>query len=46
MCQNMGIRTAADFVHYDMFSGLLHGGRNSVRFSVGPTFRFGPNVPN
>jgi len=44
--KHVGIRTAADFVHYDMFSGLLNGGRNSVRFSVGPTFRFGPNVPN
>lgn len=43
--KHVGIRTAADFVHYDMFSSLPNGGRNSVRFSVGPTFRFGPNVP-
>ena len=43
--KHVGIRTAADFVHYDMFSSLLNGGRNSVRFSVGPTFRFGSNVP-
>jgi hypothetical protein len=42
--KHFGIRAAADFVHFDMFSNLLNGGRNTVRFSVGPTFRFGPNV--
>ncbi|HUI82942.1 MAG TPA: outer membrane beta-barrel protein [Candidatus Binatia bacterium] len=44
LSQHFAVRTAADFVHYDLFSGLLNGGRNSVRFSVGPTFRFGENV--
>jgi hypothetical protein len=41
---HFGVRTAADFVHYNVFSNLLNGGRNSVRFSVGPTFRFGGNI--
>jgi hypothetical protein len=41
---HFGVRTAADFVHYNVFSNLLDGGRNSVRFSVGPTFRFGGNI--
>jgi len=41
---HFGIRTAADFVHYNVFSNLLDGGRNSVRFSIGPTFRFGGNI--
>jgi len=42
--RHVAVRTAADFVHYDMFSGLLNGGRNTVRFSIGPTFRFGENI--
>ena len=41
---HFGVRTAADFVHYNVFSNLLDGGRNSVRFSIGPTFRFGGNI--
>lgn len=41
---HFGVRTAADYVHYNVFSNLLNGGRNSVRFSVGPTFRFGGNI--
>ena len=44
LSQHFAVRTAADFVHYNMFSGLLNGGRNTVRFSVGPTFRFGENI--
>ncbi len=42
--RHFALRTAADFVHYNMFSGLLNGGRNSVRFSIGPAFRFGGNI--
>ncbi len=42
--RHFGLRTAADFVHYDLFSGVLAGAPNTVRFSVGPTFRFGPNI--
>ena len=39
-----GIRVAADFVHYDMFSDILNGGRNSVRVTVGTKFSFGKNI--
>ena len=42
--QHFSISTAADLVHYDMFSGLLNGGRNTVRFSIGPKFHFGQNI--
>lgn len=41
---HFGIRVAADFVHYDFFSDLLNGGRNSVRLTVGPKFGFGKNI--
>jgi hypothetical protein len=39
-----GIRVAADFVHYDMFSNILDGGRNTVRVTVGTKFNFGRNI--
>lgn len=42
--KHVAIRMAADFVHTDLFSGLLNGGENNVRFSVGPAFRWGRNV--
>jgi hypothetical protein len=42
--KHLGIRFAADFVHVNLFDDLLREGRNSVRLSVGPTFRFGRNV--
>jgi hypothetical protein len=42
--KHFGIRLAADFVHTFLFEGLLREGRNSVRMSIGPTFRFGRNV--
>jgi hypothetical protein len=38
------IRADAEFVHVDLFSGLLENARNSVRLSIGPTFNFGHNV--
>ena len=41
---NFGIRVAADMVHYDFFSNILNGGRNSVRFTVGTKFGFGKNI--
>jgi len=41
---NVGIRVATDFVHYNFFSNLLDGGRNSVRVTVGTKFSFGPNI--
>jgi hypothetical protein len=39
-----GIRVAADMVHYNFFSNILDGGRNSVRFVVGTKFGFGKNI--
>ena len=42
--KHFGIRTAADYVHYSMFTNVLGSSQNSVRFSVGPTFRFGGNI--
>ena len=41
---NFGIRVAADFVHYDMFSDVLNGGRNTVRVTVGTKYNFGRNI--
>ncbi len=42
--RHVAIRLASDFVHVNLFTNLLNGGRNSVRFSVGPAFRWGKNV--
>jgi hypothetical protein len=39
-----GVRVATDFVHYDFFSNILNGGRNSVRVTVGAKFNFGKNI--
>ncbi len=44
--QHAGIRIQADFVHDHLFNDLLKDGRNTVRFSIGPAFQFGPNVIN
>jgi len=41
---HFGIRATTDFAHYNFFSGLLNGGRNSVRVSIGPKFSFGKNI--
>jgi len=41
---HFGIRAAADFAHYNFFSGILNGGRNSVRVVVGTKFSFGKNI--
>jgi hypothetical protein len=41
---NFGLRVATDLVHYNFFSNLLNGGRNSVRFVVGTKFSFGKNI--
>lgn len=41
---HFGVRTAVDYVHYNMFSNVLGSSQNSIRFSVGPTFRFGGNI--
>jgi hypothetical protein len=42
--KHIGLRVGLDFVHVNLFSDILEG-RNSLRISVGPTFRFGANVP-
>jgi hypothetical protein len=39
--RHIGLRLAADFVHLKLFDGFLKDPRNAVRFSVGPTFRWG-----
>jgi hypothetical protein len=41
---HFGLRVATDFVHYNYFSNLLDGGRNSVRVTVGTKFNFGKNI--
>ena len=42
--RNFGIRSTVDFVHYNMFSDLLDGGRNTMRFTVGTKYSFGKNI--
>ncbi len=42
--KHVAFRMAADFVHVFLFEGFLAEPRNSVRVSVGPTFRWGKNV--
>jgi len=37
----IGLRFAADWVNTHLFSDLLVGRQNYIRFSVGPTFRWG-----
>jgi len=41
---HFGLRVTTDLAHYNYFSNLLNGGRNSVRVSVGPKFSFGKNI--
>jgi hypothetical protein len=41
---HFGIRVATDLVHYDVFSNLLNGGRNTVRVTVGTKYSFGRNI--
>jgi len=42
--RNMAFRVGVDVVHVKLFKELLEGGRNSVRLSIGPTYRWGSNV--
>lgn len=42
--KHVGFRLGVDVVHVNLFDGVLAGGRNSVRMSIGPTWRFGKNV--
>jgi len=39
--RTLGVRFAADWVNTHLFSNLLEPRQNYVRFSVGPTFRWG-----
>jgi hypothetical protein len=42
--KHIGLRVTADYVHCFLFENLLKDSRNTIRLSVGPTFRFGKNV--
>jgi hypothetical protein len=42
--RHVALRVGVDFVHTFLFDGFLAEARNSVRISVGPTFRWGSNV--
>lgn len=41
LSRHVGVRFAADWVNTHLFSNLLTGRQNYVRFSVGPTFKWG-----
>jgi outer membrane protein with beta-barrel domain len=42
--KHVGVQATFDYVHTNLFQGFLNSSRNSLRISVGPTFRFGGNV--
>jgi len=42
--RSFGIRVTADMVHYNMFSDILDGGRNTMRVTVGTKYSFGRNI--
>jgi len=42
--RNLALRMQVDFVRDHLFNNIL-AARNTVRFSVGPSFHFGSNVP-
>ena len=42
--KHVGLRFMIVYVHCNLFSDLLKDSRNTVRLTVGPTFRFGKNV--
>lgn len=42
--KNMSIRLTTDFVNTGLYSDMLAGRQNDIRFSVGPAFHFGKNV--
>lgn len=43
--KNFSLLVQVDFVHDHLFPDLLRDGRNTLRFSIGPGFQFGGNVP-
>ena len=42
--KHVGLRVGFDFVHVNLFDGFLAEGRNSLRMSIGPTWRWGKSV--
>jgi len=44
VAKHMSIRLTSDFVNTGLYSNLLNGRQNDIRFSVGPAFHFGKNV--
>ncbi len=42
--KNVSLRFTTDIVHTSLYSDMLNGGQNNVRFSVGPAFHFGKNI--
>jgi len=42
--KHVSLRFQADLVHDHLFDDLLQNPRNTVRFSFGPAFNFGPNI--
>jgi len=41
LSRRVGVRFATDWVNTHLFSNLLTNRQNYIRFSVGPTFRWG-----
>jgi hypothetical protein len=41
--RHFGLRVTSDFVHDHLFANLVNA-RNTVRFSIGPTFHVGTNI--
>jgi hypothetical protein len=44
LTRNFGVRIQSDLVYWHLFNDLLENGGWTVRFSVGPQFRFGRNI--
>ena len=42
--KHLAVRAQMDFVRVGLFTDLLKGSQNNIRFSIGPTFRFGKNI--
>lgn len=42
--KHLSLKLHTDFVHTKLYSNLLNGGENDLRFSIGPVFHFGKNV--
>ena len=44
LSKHLAVRAQMDFVRVGLFTDLLKGSQNNIRFSIGPTFRFGKNI--